>query len=164
MGDIFVEQLVKRQTQSGQKGMIFLLSLLAAVLCFAGFFFNNIILLPAAVLIVIAVLYYRNSDIEYEYCLVNTQFDVDKIIAKSKRKQLLSVDLKDLEVAAPVNSERLSRLNNLKTYDFTSGVENVQTFALVVRTDKETIKIIINPNNKFMDAVYKMAPRKVFAD
>ena len=40
----------------------------------------------------------------------------------------------------------------------------LQTFVLVVRTDKESIKIIINPNNKLMDAVYKMAPSKVFAD
>lgn len=164
MGDIFVEQLVKRQTQSGQKGIIFVLSLLAAVLCFAGFFLYNIILLPAAAVVGIAVWYYRSTDIEYEYCLVNSQFDVDKIIAKSKRKQLISVDLKNLEVAAPVGSDRLIRLNNLKTLDFTTGEKNVQTFAMAVRTDKESIKIIFNPNNKLMDAIYKMAPGKVFAD
>ena len=164
MGDIFVEQLVKRQTQSGQKGIVFVLSLLAAMLCFAGFFLYPIILLPAAVSGIIAFAYYRNTDVEYEYCLVNTQFDIDKIIAKSKRKQLISVDLKNLEITAPVNSDRLSRLNNVKVFDFSTGEKNVQTFAMVVRTDKEAIKIIFNPNNKLMDAIYKMAPSKVFAD
>lgn len=164
MGDIFVEQLVKRQTQSGQKGIIFILSFLAAMLCFAGFFLYNLLLIPGAVLVVIAILYYRNTDVEYEYCLVNSQFDVDKIIAKSKRKQLICVDLKNLELAAPVNSDRLSRLNNIKILDFSTGEKNVQTFAMVVRTDKESIKIIFNPNNKLMDAIYKMAPGKVFAD
>ena len=89
---------------------------------------------------------------------------MDKIIAKSKRKQLISVELKNLEIVAPIGSDRLIRLNNIKTLDFSTGENNVQTFAMVVRTDKESIKIIFNPNNKLMDAIYKMAPSKVFAN
>lgn len=164
MGDIFIEQLVKKQTHAGQKSIVFILSLLAAVLCFAGFFFNYILLIPGVLVAVVAFIYFRNTDIEYEYCLVNTQLDVDKIIAKSSRKHLLTVDLKNLEIAAPINSDRLSRLTNVKIVDYSTGEENVQTFALVVRTDKELIRIIFNPNNKLMDAIYKLAPGKVFAD
>lgn len=165
MGDIFIEQLVKKQTNAGQKSIVFILSFLAAVLCFAGFFFNFFILfIPGILLAVGAFLCYRNSDIEYEYCLVNTQLDFDKIIAKSSRKHLMTVDLKNLEIAAPINSSRLSRINDIKTVDYSSKDSSVQTFAMVVRTENQAVKIIFNPSNKLMDAIYKLAPRKVFAD
>lgn len=164
MGDFFVEQLVKGKSQASQKGIAFILSFLAAVLCFAGFFFKFILLIPGAVLIIAAIIYFRSTDIEYEYCLVNSQFDIDKIIAKSSRKHIISADIKNLELAAPLNSDRLKRYTNIKTFEYISADTKLQTFVFVIRMEKETIKIIINPSNKLMDAVYKMAPGRVFAD
>lgn len=165
MGDIFIEQIVRKQTGAGEKSILSLLSVLAAGVFCAGFFFNRYIICALGILLAVAAYFYkRHMDVEYEYCLVNTQLDIDKVIANSSRKSLISVDLKNIEVLAPLNSKYLSRLDNLKSYDFTSGDKNARIFVLVVRTDKETVKINFNPNNKLMDAIYNMARGKVFAD
>ncbi len=47
--------------------------------------------------IVIAVGLIRNTAIEYEYIFVNGELTIDKIIAKAKRKRMLTVDVKTTE-------------------------------------------------------------------
>lgn len=38
-----------------------------------------------------------NYDIEYEYLIVNGEFDIDKIMAKKRRKKMLTVNVGDFE-------------------------------------------------------------------
>ena len=37
--------------------------------------------------------YVQNTDVEYEYTFTNGELDIDKIIAKKRRKSLVSVDI-----------------------------------------------------------------------
>lgn len=163
MGDIFIEQIVKKHTGAGQKGIFSLLSVLAAVIFCAGFFFNMYICIIGILVAVGAYFYKKNMDVEYEYCLINGQLDIDKVIANSSRKELISVDIKDIEVMAPFGSSNLDRFSTMKKLDFSSGIDSDRIFVMVVRTDKETVAIQFNPNNKMMDAIYSMARGKVFA-
>ena len=59
---------------------------------------------------VIGVFYYaykliKNSSIEYEYILTNNELDIDKIIAKSARKRMLTVNFREIEICANILDE-----------------------------------------------------------
>lgn len=59
----------------------------------------------------------NNQRVEYDYTFTNGIFDVAKIINNSKRKRILSADIKDFEVVAPIQDpgfERMLRHKEIK--------------------------------------------------
>ena len=164
MGDIFIEQLVKKKSSSSDKAPVYVVSLLAAILFFFGLFFNLIIAIPGIGLGVLAYFLYRNTEIEFEYCLVNSQLDIDKITAKSRRKHLITLELKEAELIVPKDSDRIRRYANpnVRELDFSTHSERA-TFAIIITDEKKQLtRVYFDPENKMMNAIYKMMPSKVF--
>ena len=56
----------------------------------------------------------NNQRIEYDYTFTNGVLDIAKIINNSKRKRLLSMNVKDFEVVAPISDEGFQRMLNHK--------------------------------------------------
>ena len=57
-------------------------------------------------LIVVGLFYIRvNIRVEYEYSFTNGELDVDKVVNNTKRKRLLTVDMRKIEKMAPVEDE-----------------------------------------------------------
>ena len=64
-----------------------------------------------------------NSNVDYEYSLVDRELRVAKILNKEKRKAVGQYDLDKLEILAPMNSHRLDSYRNrqgLKEMDFST--------------------------------------------
>ena len=61
----------------------------------------------------------NNQRIEYDYTFTNGVLDIAKIINNSKRKRLLSMNVKDFEVVAPISDEGFQRMLNHKRYSET---------------------------------------------
>lgn len=59
----------------------------------------------------------NNQRIEYDYTFTNGIFDVAKVINNSKRKKLLSVNVKEFEVVAPISDEGFERMLHHKNID-----------------------------------------------
>jgi hypothetical protein len=107
--DIFVEQIVKKVPDAKDKvkkaaliiGTVVLSGLLLVFLI--GFFPFNIVLLFGAVY----GCYYlfTSIDCEYEYIITNGDLDIDKIIAKRKRKRLISVKISTFEDFGKYNAD-----------------------------------------------------------
>ena len=76
------------------------------------------------------------TDLEYEYLFVNGEFDIDMVMAKSKRKKVMSVNLSEADLIAPLNSHKMDYYNGnqkMKTIDFSSGIEDHKRYAMIVR-------------------------------
>ncbi len=74
--------------------------------------------------IAIAIYLIRNSFIEYEYLFVNGELTVDKIIAKSKRKRMINLDVKlveDMGIYDPAKFAKRSDATTLVYSDTYSG-------------------------------------------
>ncbi len=116
--DVFMEQVVEKTPTSRDKMLEILVKVsafaLAFGLCFASIAFFPYIA-PLALFAGIAAIWLsfrlsKKLQIEYEYAFTNGELDVDKIVAKSKRKRLCSVHIgtisafgiwnDDMEVAA----------------------------------------------------------------
>ena len=104
--DTFVEELVTRR--NGILQLLIDAGIILVALFLVGLVFLFIpTLLPALLTIAVvgAYLGIRFQGVEFEYAFTNGDFDIDKIMAKRKRKSLVSIDYKAIRVMAPYTAE-----------------------------------------------------------
>ena len=114
MNEQYMEYMVKRK-RGNKERMIKSLALALNVALFGMAFFINIFSLPGTILLILAVLMIPfnqavilpMSDIEFEYLYLDKQLTVDKIMGKSKRKNIATYDLDKFEILCPERSDKL---------------------------------------------------------
>jgi hypothetical protein len=166
--DIFIEKLVKKQKTSKDMLKALGLILLSLVVVFfiiplipfvKGFLIFFIVAIPFFAYYVI-----KSQNIEYEYAYTNGELDVDRIVAESRRKRLLSVDCKDFEIVARVSSDKYSD-EYRKIPNKVEAVSSMRSpdvyFAVFENSGKRTI-LYFEPNDKMIEAMWKYIPRKFF--
>lgn len=161
MGDFYTEQLIKRKRKASDaviKSLLIVLTVLSAALIFMIPFG----IIAPVIMIALDVFLFRSMDVEYEYLFVNGSLDIDKIMAKSRRKKLFSMEIGELEVMAHSGSPELRPYQGLKGTDYSSGLGNSNTYELIVVSNGEKKKIIFEPNAGICEGMKMMAPRKVF--
>ena len=100
MGDFYTEQLIKKKTDGKDIAIKILLIVLTVISFFIVFLLPLLILVPI-LFIVADVFLFRRMDVEYEYIYINGDLDIDKVMHKERRKHMLSVNVKDVEMLAP---------------------------------------------------------------
>lgn len=162
MNETYYEIMVAKKPSAGMK--------VARIVCFlftvAGVLVTFIGALWAVfptVAFGVATYFLKNfNSIEYEYLYVDKELQIDRIMAKNSRKRMETLDLKELEILAPIRSHELDayRNRNVKTKDYSSGTEdnNSSKYVLVMR-DKQ---IIFEPTEEMIKTIKFYAPRKVF--
>ena len=110
MNDGYQEILVKRQKTAKDTLLRGLVIGVIAVLIAGGIFLFNPIFLIAGMILGFLAYYFilPNFDLEYEYLYVGGDIDIDKIMAKRKRKRVASYSKDNLEVMAPTGSDHLA--------------------------------------------------------
>ena len=164
----YVECLVESKASPAVKFGSYVALVLAVI------FFLSSILTPfgiAGLILCVAagVAYYflsLNANIEFEYQYCDREITVDKILNKSKRKNVAKYEVEHIQVLAPSRSYHLDEYKNkqLKTLDFSARDNSRQpdpTYTLIY-DGKD--KVIFEPSAEFVNAVKSVAPRKVFTD
>lgn len=149
--ETYKEQLVKiKSTKAVFAGkiMIWLFAALAA----AAFFMLALRITPFLMLLSAGILYLayklcNTMNIEYEYLCVNGSFDVDKIVNKASRKNVLSFDLKDVESIEKWADDKAQKVQNLKVHQCTDDLQNAWVFT-VKANKKGRCKAVILPNDE----------------
>ena len=152
MSDLYSELLVKKERTMKDKlmkgGMI------ALVVIFGLGIVAYFVVIPG-------------TDLEFEYLFVNGELDIDKIMAKSKRKRVKNLNISECDLMAPLNSHRMDYYNSnqkLKIQDFSSGNPEHKRFAIIARDGADTCKVIIEPDETLAKTMRNTAPSKVFLD
>lgn len=160
MGDYYTEQLVARKA-SGSDFMIKLGLLAATAISFILVLILPFAVIAPIVMIVVDVFAFRALNVEYEYLYVNGNLDIDKIMAKSRRKRVFSMEMADLEVIAPAGASELRQYQGVKVHHFDSGVPGAAVYEMVITQKGEKAKIAFEPNEVILDGMRMLAPRKV---
>ncbi len=166
MSETYVECLVKKKTSAGMLFLRMLTILMAVVFLFAGFcLFIWPAMLIGLAMAAAAYFVYMNSDLEYEYLYLDKELTIDKVMAKTKRKNVTKYEIESMEIFAPVKSWHLDEYKNrtVKTLDYSSGVENQPDRRYAMYYDGG-IKVILEPSMDMVKAMKNIAPRKVFTD
>ena len=163
----YVECLVASKDSPVVKGA----SILSLVLAVVSFIFAVLTQDPLFLLLcaVFGGAYYflsLNSNIEFEYQYCEREITIDKILNKSKRKNVAKYEVEHIQVMAPSRSYHLDEYKNktLKTVDYSAREKNPQpdpTYTFIY-DGKE--RVIFEPSAEFVTAVKSVAPRKVFTD
>ena len=124
MSDLYSELLVKKESTMKDTVVKYGMIVLTVLAAGAGLFISPIILVAAIVLGIACYFVIPRTDLEYEYLFVNGEFDIDMVMAKSKRKKVTSLKLSEVDLIAPLDSHRMDYYNGnsrMKTLDYSSG-------------------------------------------
>lgn len=162
MNEIFTETIVKREGIRSAKTLQSILSSAALFCLFMGLTFALIFLAGAALAGIGWFLLRQNADVEFEYIQTETDMDIDKVIANSSRKHILTVELKQVMVVAPVGSSQLDRFQDLKTRDFSAQNPNEPPYVMVCAVGGNKQRLLLQLNEKALSSLKKAIPSKVF--
>jgi len=165
MSDTYVECMVKKTTTMATKFMKYFLMFMSILAGLALFMFlkSPTIGFFSMILMGVGAYYYAVfSEVEFEYLYVDKTITVDKIYSQSRRKRIAVYDVEKMEVLAPMNSSKLDDYKNrdVKTTDYSSGYSQDPEQRYVFYYEGKQ-KIIIEPSEAFVKAIYNVAPRKV---
>lgn len=112
-----------------------------------------------------------NSQIDYEYSLVDRELRVAKIMNKERRKSVGKYDLDKMEILAPSSSHQLDsyhHMQDVKTLDYSakdpSQADSLYELYIIDQSTKERLLLNLadEEGEKLLNSVRMFAPRKVF--
>ena len=168
--DLFMEHIVKHKRTGKDYGIIAGIVLLGAILLFfsqimlTNQFLASLWLLVAAGIIFFVVFFIKRTDIEFEYILTNNELDIDKIMAKSSRKRIYTIDFSAIDICAPVEShKREFEKRPFKTMDFTGSGEG-KIYFIDTTSETGTTRVLIEPPEEYIENVRRYNPSMIFID
>lgn len=161
MSEFLTEQLVKRSKTIGTAMKKAALLSVTIVSVFLSPLHSMMVWLTM-ILVVVDIILFRRMNVEFEYVYFNGDLDIDKVMNKQSRKRMFSTNIKEMEVIAPTGSVELHPYQRTKVLDFSTHNPQDTTYEMVTSFKGQTVRVIFNPNEKMLNGMKNMAPRKVF--
>ncbi|MBQ3124763.1 MAG: hypothetical protein IJC09_05015 [Clostridia bacterium] len=179
--DIFIEELVKKRRESKDYAVLAVLILggliisvaLILLMLYATLALGELSQIAGSIgmLLIAAAWYavfyiYNSSSIEYEYIVVNNNLDIDKIMAKKRRKNVIELDIKNATVMACIDDEENNFVykninSSVKVLDLSAKNPNLYTYFIDYSTDGKREIILFQPTSKMVEALWKFNPKAV---
>ncbi len=161
MNEFLTEQLVKRRqtaVTTMKKAGLIAVTVLSAFLTL----FHPMLIWVTVILAVVASFLFKRMNLEFEYIYYNGDLDIDKIMNMQSRKRVFSSNIKEMEVIAWSGSVELQQYQRYKVLDFSTKNPDDKLYEMVTQFKGETVRVLFNPNEKILNEMKNMAPRKVF--
>ena len=161
--DTFFEQIIKINLNAKAKLIIAAIVLVDILIVFALIFFA-LAFAPAIVfLVVIAAIYggYKLVSllsIEYEYIYTNGELDVDKIVAKSNRKRMVSIKCSEVEKYGEYKGQPAP--GSVKsTFHFCNPDSEGQVYLIAKDRNLGMVMIVLAPEERVRLELERAIPR-----
>lgn len=165
--DTFFEHMVKRKKNTKDILMIVLAVLVAVI---AIYLLTALYMVPLiatlvlplqALMIFLCYKFITKYNVEFEYSVTNGDIEVDKIINKQKRKKVVSIDSKGINMIVPLGDDRIPQTDEGKIIDASSGNPEADIYCVIYGDGGRNI-LIFEPTEKIIEELKKRNPRKVF--
>ncbi|GHU82859.1 hypothetical protein AGMMS50284_5420 [Clostridia bacterium] len=159
--DIFIEQLVKKQktakTTLYKFCIVFILFLLI-MLCFVlAVLVHTYFFMIAFFVLIIGIygcwFFISNLNVEFEYSVTNNNLAIDKVLAKRKRKKVISIEIKSIEEMCQIKQKEIKGKADkiLFAGETESGAKEYQ---ILVHTEKYGRTLIVfSPDERTINAM-----------
>ena len=140
---------------------LIIISVIIALLVFI-FFNNNVafVLLLFVGITLIAVKLSERLDVEFDYCLVEANLEIDKVYSQKTRKKYISVDQATIELVAPAESDKLKEFSSLKSI-YVTNKSDAENYVVVCVAKGARCKLYIKGDDKLINQFKRFIPRKV---
>lgn len=158
MGDIFKEQIVKKQKSVKDKFLFLSFSfIIFTIAILIGGFLTLTGLAGFGLLIILLAFYsifiiYSYFQVEYEYAVTNDIIDVDIIYNKRKRKNKLSFNIEKIEYLCKTENLKDEKIE-VKNFSAESG-----THTMCINIGNKKTKILFDPNEEILSAIKRRLP------
>ncbi len=167
--DNFAEQLVKRENtgeEKRRKNLTIFLGVVSTVILtlfsLLTFFASPII---ALVCILLAVgsgcgTYFgiQGLQVEYEYTFTNGELDIDKIIAKKTRKEMVSVEVRRF-TAFGIYTDSIEETDDMTVVIASSNIASQEYYADFPHDEYGSTRLIFCPDERMLENINKALPR-----
>ncbi|MBO5199785.1 MAG: hypothetical protein J6B93_00740 [Clostridia bacterium] len=163
--DTFFEQIVRMKFSGKNIAAMVGILLADLILTFVIIFIvAGFVGLPFAMLLLFGLMWgsYKllmMNSIEYEYIFTNGDLDIDKIIAKSSRKRVVSVKCASAEKYAKYHPGMTAPGSVKKTYIFCDERDENAVYMIVPHKDEGNVMIVFAPEDRVRTAIEKVIPR-----
>lgn len=167
--DTFVEQIVVKKKDGKQIALmvgavVLATALMLTILMFAYYLY---VLAPAALAGVGYGLWWilTAQNIEFEYCVTNGDVDIDQIVARRRRKRIVSVSGKKIESAGRYNPAAWQgrKIDRFVMAAPAPDAEGLRYFTYHSKKRGYTL-VVFQPDERVSEAFYKFLPRLVQLD
>jgi len=163
MQDSFIEKLVRReQTPAiiarkalvGAAGVVVLLVLQLLIP-------DLVILAPfiAVGLFFLCRFLLRRLNVEYEYCMIGPELDVDILYGQRKRKSMLKLKATDIRQLMPWREFAANKPSNIAaTYNACSSDRSPNRWAAQFQNSSGVCVLVFEPDERYLEAVRRFNP------
>lgn len=158
--DFHAEQLIKKRRTLIDYLLILVVVVITAAIWTMGLVFLRASSTLAALVVVLsgwgAFKLLQCFNVEYEYEVINSYFDIDKIMGKARRKKIISFDMNNALLCDSVSSSEFKRTEGIdKVYELSGAVNMDECIFIDLKENDKKIRVIINPNEKIKDYLRK---------
>ena len=179
--DVFLEKLVKKRRDG--KDYTILIALILVGLAVTVFFLFVILCLFAilgafgqiagslGMLLIAGVWYgiyfiYNSRSVEYEYIVINNNLDIDMVMAKKRRKSIVSIDIKEAEIMACIDDEDNNYIykninKGVRVLDLSANNPNMYTYFIDYTVEGNRKIVLFQPTTKMVEALWRFNPKAV---
>lgn len=168
--DNFAEQLVSRNETRSEKinKIATLISGILFTICLALMGILQLSRLPIALMFfILAVgggyvtyLLFQGRYVEYEYTFTNGELDIDKIIARKKRKALLSVEVRTFSDFGKY-SDDMEESEDMTVVFATDNIASNEYYADFDHKEYGKTRLVFVPDEKMLGNIKKFLPAKL---
>ncbi|MDO4614067.1 MAG: hypothetical protein Q4B15_00395 [Lachnospiraceae bacterium] len=165
MNDAVEELLVVRQPRPKEQMMKLLLIILTVLTAAAAFFFMFYLIFGTIAAAVGTYFVFHRTNAEYEYDYTNGELDVDIIYAKASRKHLMTLDMREIDCAAPQGSHHLDSYGSgYEEIDYSAGDPKDRPWTIVTSEGGRRRKVSVQLSEKMLNDMRMRTSGKVFFD
>lgn len=166
--DSFIEKIVERKKTAKDTlisvGIVFLAIFLIVFVIPMVPYVNQMWLIFAAAVIYGAFYLLKSRNLEFEYSVTNGEIDIDKIIAKSRRKRIFSGNCKEFEILAKLKSNHYTQsIQNIPNrIEAVTSMDSPNVYFFVTSYKGERTVVFFEPNERMLNAFRLFIPSKIF--
>lgn len=163
--DNFAEQLVRKEPTGTDKikSIMYLLSGIAVTIILAalGIIFLGKGLITFIFPVAAAAAGYatffieRNTKVEYEYTFTNGDLDIDKIIAQTKRKEMLTIPVSKFTNFGKYDDNTPEETADMTVIMATDNIASHEFFADFPHEEYGSARLVFSPNEKMLSNIKK---------
>ncbi len=161
--DNFAEQLVKKEPTGADKlkktaylfgGTALTLILAALGIVFLGRGLITFIFLVAAATSGYGTFFlFRSTKVEYEYTFTNGDLDIDKIIAQSKRKEMLTIQVSKFTNFGRYNDSAPEETADMTVIMATDNIASHEFYADFPHEEYGNARLVFSPDEKMLSNI-----------
>lgn len=163
--DNFAEQLVKKEPTGADKikkmtylvgGIAVTLILAALGIIFLGRGIITFILLVTAAASGYGTFFlFRSTKVEYEYTFTNGDLDIDKIIAQTKRKEMLTIQVSKFTNFGKYDEKTPEETSDMTVILATDNIASHEFYADFPHEEYGSARLVFSPNEKMLSNIKK---------